>query len=149
MKRDIHLKWMLKHSPEEVWTCLTDPDLVAQWLMKNDFKAEVGHSFHFHAKPRGGWNGIVFAEVLEVIPMKKLSYSWKGGPAEGKITLDTIVTWTLVPTKEGTELLLSHTGFKGFGNIMTSFIMQSGWGSHIKKRFEDLLNKSINGRTQL
>jgi uncharacterized protein YndB with AHSA1/START domain len=144
MKRDINMKWVLSHPPEDVWNCLTDPKLVAQWLMKNDFKAEVGHSFQFHAKPRGGWNGTVYCKVLEVIPTKKLSYSWKGGPREGVITLDTIVTWTLIPTKKGTELLLSHAGFGGFGNIMTSFIMQSGWGSHIKKRFENLLNNSVN-----
>jgi len=99
--------------------------------MENDFKPEVGHKFMFTTKPKikVGFDGNIYCEVLEIIPFQKLSYSWKGGPGKGKITLDSIVTWTLTPKDNGTELQLDHTGFKGMKNYITYLIMNKGWGS--------------------
>ena len=36
---------------EQVWRALTDPDLLARWLMPNDFKPVVGHQFTFRTEP--------------------------------------------------------------------------------------------------
>src|ERR1700759_1763707 len=102
MERNIVVKWHFAHRPEKVWQCLTNPDILAQWLMKNDFKPVVGHNFNFHTKPipKMGFDGIVYCRVLEVIPNQKLVYTWKGGPAPGVIALDTLLTWTLMPEGE-------------------------------------------------
>jgi uncharacterized protein YndB with AHSA1/START domain len=127
MQRDIHHKWFLPHSPETVWQFLTESELLGQWLMKNDFRPVVGHQFNFHTKPRPGFDGTVYCQVLEVVPGKRLSYSWKGGPRKGKITLDSVVTWTLVPKDKGTELALEHAGFKGLKNLLAYVIMGKGW----------------------
>jgi uncharacterized protein YndB with AHSA1/START domain len=43
---------LMPHPPEKVWRALTQPALIAQWLMQNDFKPEVGHRFTFRAKPQ-------------------------------------------------------------------------------------------------
>jgi uncharacterized protein YndB with AHSA1/START domain len=51
MQRDIQVKWFFTHPPEKVWECLTNPDLIDLWLMKNEFKPVVGHRFNFHTKP--------------------------------------------------------------------------------------------------
>lgn len=143
MQRDIHLSWVLKHDPAEVWACLTDPELMSQWLMKTDFKPIVGHQFKFWSKPipRFNWDGVVYCEVLEVVPQQKLSFTWRGGPGDGTWSLDTTVTWTLAPHANGTELKLSQVGFRGFKNLISSFIMDKGWRKNIISRFEKILQQ--------
>lgn len=148
MRKDIRQTWFLEHSPELVWEHLTDSELISQWLMQNDFKPVTGHKFRFYTKPmiNFGFDGNVYCEVLEVVPNKKLSYSWRGGPGKGKITLDSVVTWTLTPKANGTELMLEHTGFEGMKNFMAYFFMNKGWGSKIKNKFIELMNerKAVN-----
>ena len=135
MTRDIVHKWFFEHKPEVVWKYLTDPELLAQWLMENDFKPEIGHQFMFHTKPKIkiGFDGKIYCEVLELVPLKKLSYSWKGGPHKDKISLDSVVVWTLNEKENGTELLLEHKGFKGMKNYLSFVIMNKGWQKILKR----------------
>jgi uncharacterized protein YndB with AHSA1/START domain len=58
----------IAHPPEKLWRALTQPHLIAEWLMQNDFKPAVGHRFNL----RGDWGG-VDCEVLTVEPIKTLS----------------------------------------------------------------------------
>lgn len=142
IQRDIQIKWFFAHSPEKVWAGLTHPEMIRQWLMENDFKPVVGHRFNFHTRPipKMNFDGIVYCEVLEVIPARKLVYTWRGGPAPGEVTLDTLLTWTLQAKNGGTEVLLEQTGFKGFGNYVASLFMGSGWKGKLFKRLETLLS---------
>jgi len=142
MNKAIQQNWFLPHAPETVWQFLTDSEMISQWLMPNDFKAEVGHCFQFHTKARPGFDGTVYCEVLELVPQQRLSYSWKGGPAKGKISLDSVVTWTLVPKNNGTELQLNHSGFKS-KNFLAYFFMSKGWASKIRKRFETMPQQPV------
>ena len=87
--------------PEKIWRALTQPQLIAEWLMKNDFKPVVGHSFNL----RADW-GAVDCQVLAVEPNKTLSYTWGGHG------LESVVTWTLTPTGTGTHLRMEQTGFR-------------------------------------
>ena len=87
--------------PEKIWRALTQPQLIEEWLMKNDFKPVVGHHFNL----RADW-GAVDCRILEVEPNKTLSYSWA---AYG---LESVVTWTLTPTSKGTHLRMEQTGFR-------------------------------------
>jgi len=66
MKRDIVIDTMLPHAPEVVWRALTTAELIGKWLMPNNFKAELGHKFTFHAKPMGDWDGTVQCEVIAI-----------------------------------------------------------------------------------
>lgn len=143
MQRDIRHTWFFPQTPETVWEYLTNAELLSEWLMENDFKPIVGHTFRFDAKPRVkiGFDGIIYCKVLEVAPPHRLSYSWKGGPGKGKITLDSIVTWTLTPKNGGTELLLEHTGFRGMKNYFTYLIMNKGWQAGAGKRLTQRLGK--------
>lgn len=129
MKTSIQHQFIFPVPPEEVWEYLTNSDLLAEWLMPNDFKPIVGHKFQFGTKPRYalGFDGRVYCEVLEIIPQKKLVYSWKGGLSKERLLLDTVVIWTLTPCPEGTMLHLEHKGFKGLKNMIPYFIMNNGW----------------------
>ena len=86
---------------EKVWRALTQPHLIAEWLMKNDFKPVVDHRFEL----RADW-GAVACQVLEVEPNRTLAYTWA---AYG---LESVVTWTLTPTATGTLLRMEQSGFR-------------------------------------
>lgn len=51
---------------ERLWRALTQPHLIEEWLMKNDFKPDVGHRFNL----RGEWGGMLDCEVLTIEPQK-------------------------------------------------------------------------------
>ena len=144
MQNDIKHSWHFKHPPQLVWDYLTKSELLSQWLMESDFQAVVGYNFMFNTKlkVKVGFDGLIYCEVLKVEPITKLSYSWKGGPGKGKITLDSVVTWTLIPKDNGTELVLEHTGFVGFKNLLSYLIMNKGW-EKIKSRLDKELDKVI------
>lgn len=140
MERTIRQSFYYDHPPEVVWEYLTNAELLARWLMPNDLKPEVGHQFRFTAKPlkKMRFDGNIFCEVLEVEPLQRLVYSWKGGPGPGQITLDSVVTWTLTPKGSGTELLLEHSGFRGMKNYLAYLFMGPGWRK-IGKRLQQIV----------
>lgn len=150
MERTICHTWLFEHPKELVWEYLTNSELIAQWLMANDFKPIVGHKFMFDTKPKVkvGFDGKVYGEVLEVRPYQLLSYSWKGGPGNGKITLDSVVTWTLAAKGNRTELTLEHAGFKGLRNFLAYFFMNAGWNGKIKKRLGELMDQGAHERAK-
>lgn len=113
MEKNIKHQFTFPHPPEMVWEYLTKPELMELWLMRNNFQPVAGADFQFMTGPIASldFDGIFYCKVLEITPFKKLSYSWRGGPGEGKITLDSVVEWKLVPTDKGTELYLEHSGF--------------------------------------
>ena len=90
----------IPHPPEKIWRALTQPHLIQEWLMNNDFAPTVGHRFKFTAD----W-GSVDCEVQEVEANRVLAYSW------GAYGLGTVVTWTLTPTGKGTHLRVEQSGF--------------------------------------
>ncbi len=147
MKREIIHQWMYEQSPNEVWKYLTQSELIALWLMPNNFKAVVGHEFEFRTNPIPSLelSGIFYCQVLEIVPLKKLTYSWKGGSAPGITTLDTIVEWTLESSQNGTLLNLKHSGFKDENySILTA--MTDGWLNNLQKML-NLLKNNNSGNT--
>lgn len=129
--RDIVVEEVLPQSPEKIWRALTTAELLARWLMPSDFEPVVGKRFHFRTQLMGDWDGVVHCEVLEIVPLKRLVYSWKGGsknnPKYGSV-LDSVATWTLEPVGTGTRLKLVHSGFRSPGNDFAYDAMTSGWG---------------------
>jgi uncharacterized protein YndB with AHSA1/START domain len=135
----IEFEYQLPQPPTKVWRALTESELIARWLMPNDFRAEVGHRFQFRAPPMPHWDGIVRCEVLEVDAPRRLRISWVGGSKEAGSYLDTTVTWTLTPTESGgTVLRLEHAGFLPTNKFALEG-MSKGWGGHIRQRLEALL----------
>jgi uncharacterized protein YndB with AHSA1/START domain len=92
--------------PERIWRALTQPHLIEEWLMKNDFKPVVDHRFNLRKTPQPDVSIVVDCQVLTVEPHKTLSYTWA---AYG---LESVVTWTLTPTRTGTLLRMEQSGFR-------------------------------------
>jgi len=137
MKRSIHLERVYPFPPERVFRALTDPQALAEWLMPNDFQPKLGHAFQFRSRPQGNWNGVTDCEVVEFDPPRRLAYTWSGQNKDGtgRALNRTLVTWTLVAEGSGTRLILEHTGFTGFSEVATSFLLGLGWRRMLKLRF--------------
>jgi uncharacterized protein YndB with AHSA1/START domain len=138
--RTVHVDQFLAHPPARVWRALTDPAVLARWLMPNDFEPVVGHRFTFRTEPRpeAGFDGVAHCEVLEIEPERLLRISWRGG------ALDTTVTWRLVAEGRGTRLLLEHDGFEPDdpAQQLARRIMGGGWRSHLLARLEAELDST-------
>ncbi len=91
-------------STARVWRALTDRDRIASWALANDFEPRVGHRFQLRTKPRAGFDGVMDAEVVEVVPERRLAFTWRGGPLQEPTT----VTIHLDPDGDGTRLRLTH-----------------------------------------
>jgi uncharacterized protein YndB with AHSA1/START domain len=103
----ITFEFDLSHPPEKVWRALTDPKLLAEWLLPVvGLKLERGAEFTFKTQPYPGWDGTVSCRLLELEAPRRISYTW------AVPFLDTVVTFTLTPTATGTRLSLVQSGFK-------------------------------------
>ncbi|WP_243723014.1 SRPBCC domain-containing protein [Actinomadura sp. 7K507] len=125
----IEVDEFLPHPPRKVWRALTEPELLARWLMPNDFKAVTGHRFTFATKPipNAGFDGTIACQVLDIDEERLLRISWGGGG------LDTTVTWRLVPEGHGTRLFIEHAGFDldDPANEFAFRGMGSGWRTNV------------------
>jgi uncharacterized protein YndB with AHSA1/START domain len=125
--RSIVVERTLAHPPEKVWRALTTAELIATWLMQNDFAPRVGRRFNFRARPIPNmWNGVTDCEVLEVEPPRRLVYSWNASGEEAEGGLKTIVTWTLTPAAGGTHVRMEQAGFRPAAEA-GSQAMGGGW----------------------
>ena len=105
----ISFEFDLHHPPQKVWRALTDPVLLAEWLLpvlERGLELAPGATFTFKAPPQPGWDGTVNCRLLEIEAQTKLSWAWVVGD------IDTVVTFTLTPTPSGTRLSLVQSGFK-------------------------------------
>jgi uncharacterized protein YndB with AHSA1/START domain len=110
--RSLIVEREMPHPPQKIWRALTQAPLIAEWLMQNDFEPVVGHKFNFRATPVMGWNGVTDCEVLEIVPLQRLVYSWNASGDQAPDGLKTIVTWTLTPREQGTHLRMEQSGFR-------------------------------------
>ena len=122
--RSVVVEREIAHPPEKLWRALTQPHLIAEWLMRNDFSPVVGHRFTLS----GDW-GSVECDVLTVEPGKTLTYTWNHAHADPAFDLRSVVSFTLTPTAAGTLLRMEKTGFRpeqkqAFGGA------RYGWEQH-------------------
>jgi uncharacterized protein YndB with AHSA1/START domain len=112
---------------EEVWTVLTDPEYVARWTTTGQGGRPVGFApvrgtkFTFIGKPRMGWAGVVYCEVLDVTAPRSLHYTWTGDQDSEQVT---DVTYLLEEIPGGTRFTWDHTGFTGLGGFAMSKLLR-------------------------
>jgi uncharacterized protein YndB with AHSA1/START domain len=104
--RSVIVEREIAFPPDKLWRALTQPHLIEEWLMKNDFKPVPGHRFKLRKDPKPEVSVVVECEVLAVETNRALSYTWA---AYG---LESTVTFTLTPTSRGTHLRVEQSGFR-------------------------------------
>lgn len=132
----VALDFDLPHAPQKVWRALTDPALLAEWLLPAfGFTLEPGAAFTLAAPPQRGWDGTVQCRLLEVEPHRTLRWAWVVGD------LDTVVTFTLTPTASGTRLSVVQSGF-GPGQARNRNGARYGWRT-MGGKLADLLARTL------
>jgi uncharacterized protein YndB with AHSA1/START domain len=98
----------IPYPAERIWRALTQPHLMAEWLMRSDFAPTIGHRFDFTTD----WGGVLNCQVLEVEPHSRLSYTWNFDHEDPAYGLKSVVTFTLSPSPRGTLLRMEQAGFR-------------------------------------
>lgn len=120
-------------APERVWTFLTEPEYVAQWLGCMRYAKAIGHVFYMQqdeAKRKADdIDGATHCEVLVLEKPNRFSFSWylPGTP-------ETEVHLLLSPVGDSTEVTLVHTGWDKFdANVIKDIrdALEGGWKSFV------------------
>jgi uncharacterized protein YndB with AHSA1/START domain len=113
--------------PDKVWQAISNNAHLQKWYFKlPEFKAEPGFEFSFTGGPKDGRQYVHLCQVKEVIPGKKLSYSWRYEGEPG----DSLVTFELFPEGNNTRLKLTHSGLETFDRSnpdMDAKNFEAGW----------------------
>jgi uncharacterized protein YndB with AHSA1/START domain len=125
----------------KVWKALTDKNEMKAWYFDlADFKAEVGFKFEFTGGPSPEKQYLHLCEVTEVIPGKKLTYSWRYDGYAG----NSFVTFELFEQGKKTLLKLTHVGIETFPKENPDLAIgnfRKGWDGIINKNLEKYLEK--------
>ena len=127
---------------EVVWKAITDTDQMRQWFFEpmTQFKAEPGFETQFvvHCE---GTDYLHVWKVTEVVPLKRISYSWRYGGFPGHST----VVWVLSETPHGTRLVLTHEGGESFPQdnpVFSREAGQRGWDYFLCESLKNFLARS-------
>src|SRR5215831_19275282 len=129
------------HAPiTRVWDALTNVDQMREWYFDlKHFKPQVGSEFEFVVEHEGNRYHHL-CRVTEVIPEKKIAYTWryKGEPG------DSLVTFELSPDGEKTRLKLTHSGIETFPKTpaYARKNFEQGWTSLIGTELKQFVEKS-------
>lgn len=123
---------------ERVWSAITNKEKIKQWgFDMPEFKPEVGTEFTFIGQDENCVVYVHLSKVTEVVPMQKLSYTWRYEGQPG----DSLVTFELFPEGDKTRLRLTHTGLETFPAIdkfaRENFV--AGWNQIIGTQLKDFL----------
>lgn len=123
----------------DVWQAITEKELMKQWYFDlAEFRAEVGFTFEFIGGPEDGIQYVHQCEIIEVIPHKKLTYSWKYKDYEGV----SFVTFELEASGTNTILTLTHSGIETFPDSNPDFAIhnfETGWNHIINTSLDQFL----------
>ncbi len=113
MEQPVIFETTLNASPSKVWKAITNKDEMQQWYFNiTEFKPEPGFEFQFSAGPAGE-QYLHVCKITEVIPEKKLGYSWRYDGYEGT----SFVSFELFPEGDITRLKLTHTALETFPDL--------------------------------
>jgi len=127
---------------ERVWKAITDKNEMKQWYFDiASFRAEPGFEFEF----KGGNEERTYlhkCKITEVIPNKKLAYSWQYEGFDGYSE----VSFELFPEGRRTRLRLTHSGIDSFPADNPDFAKKNfveGWTQLIDQILKDYLEKPV------
>lgn len=121
-----------------VWDALTNNAKMKKWYFDiAEFKAEIGFEFQFYGS-KDDTRYLHLCKITEIIPEKRLSYTWKYENLPGEST----VTFELFEEGLQTRLKLTHTGLESFRTDNPDFAASSfnaGWTYIIGTSLKDFL----------
>ena len=121
-----------------VWRALTNNDEMKKWYFDiAAFRPEAGFEFQFTGGTDTG-TYLHLCKVTQVIPGKKLAYSWRYDGYEG----ESEVTFELFSRGDQTRLRLSHSGLETFPSDNPDFASKNfvnGWASIIGESLKKYL----------
>jgi len=123
-----------------VWKALTDANQMRQWYFDlREFKPQVGFEFEFVVEHEGNRYHHL-CQVTDVIPQKKIAYSWryKGEPG------DSLVTFELFGEGNKTRVKVTHTGIETFPKTpaYARKNFENGWTAIIGTELKQFVEKS-------
>ena len=126
----------------KIWKAITDKDEMKKWYFDlKEFKPEVGFEFRFPGGPDENRQYLHICKITEVIPNKKLSYSWRYEGYKG----ETLVTFELSEENGKTNVRLTHAGLESFGENNNPDLdrknFEAGWTDIIGRSLADYLSK--------
>jgi len=126
----------------KVWKAITNKDDMKNWYFDlPDFKAEVGFEFQFKGGKDENNLYLHLCKVTEVVPGKKITYSWRYDGYEGI----SFVTFEISANGEKTKLVLTHAGLETFPASNSDFAKENfvgGWTAIIGTSLKDFVEKS-------
>ncbi|MDH3891847.1 MAG: SRPBCC domain-containing protein [candidate division Zixibacteria bacterium] len=127
---------------DTVWKAITEIDLMRQWYFENIpvFKAEVGFETQFNVTSEGR-DFLHIWRVTEVVPLKKIAYTWKYDNYQG----DAFVEFELFEQENSTKLRLTVNVLESFSEDVPEFTREScigGWEYFIGQRLKEYLEPS-------
>jgi uncharacterized protein YndB with AHSA1/START domain len=134
---------VLDATPERVWKAITDKDEMKKWYFDlKEFKAVPGFEFEFE----GGPDDRIYihqCRVIEVIPLKKFSYTWSYEGYQGT----TLVGFELFEEGQRTRLQLTHEGLESFevnnNPDLDKKNFDAGWSHIIGISIKEYIDKNI------
>jgi uncharacterized protein YndB with AHSA1/START domain len=107
----IVIERVLDAPAETVWKAITELDQMRQWYFAQleSFAPEVGFQTQFNVH-HDGKNFPHIWKVTDVVPGRKIAYSWKYGGFPG----ESLVTFELFAEGKKTRLKLTHAGLETF-----------------------------------
>jgi len=130
MKDVIKKEQLFNHPIDAIWNAITKSEEISTWFIKADFKAEKGYQYTFTASEDKGCLTIT-GEVKNSDPYT-LIYTW----IVENTTAETIVSWKLEPTENGTKLYLEHSGISNYAGDTAVAMFESfngGWDNCINQ----------------
>lgn len=112
-----------------VWSHISDPDLLAGWLMRNTMTAGQKGAFQFLAQPTEDWDGVIHCKLIEFDPPNKIAFTWDANDIGG----ETVVTITLTESANVTHLTLLHANFHEASSDVDEVTERhrKGWEDHL------------------
>lgn len=137
----IKLEKLYNASPAKIWNALTDNEALKKWYFPLEkFEAKVGFKFSFYGGEEDDKQYLHECEITELIPLKKITYSWKYVGLEG----NSFVSWEIYPQQNGALVVLTHHGVETFANNGKDFAKESfvgGWTYFLNEVLQQYLEK--------
>ncbi|RKE98431.1 SRPBCC family protein [Ichthyenterobacterium magnum] len=139
MRKPIIVEQRFNTSTETLWKAITEHQQMIQWYFENipDFKPEVGFTTQFLIENEGRQFTHLW-KIVEVIPNKKITYTWQYKEYEG----ESIAVFEILEHKHQSILRITCEGLETLPQDIPEFTRQScqgGWDYFIKQRLKDYL----------